>query len=198
MQHRPDPFALLFTVVALGDVACLPIQGVPSGVMVHARLESPEAGTILYQQVGTNPVQGRRVVVDRPTYTPVCEAPCEVDIDVGSPLYVSGKSVYPSRLFKLEGAGGPVTIKVQPGSWTQTMLGATFVLAGIPTVMYGGMIAGVSEMRDPPRSHEVIAGLSMLGIGLVSITVGAVLLSTSKTTVDLWRMPAPVLTPPAR
>jgi len=158
------------------------------GAPVQIYFESTKPGAVLYQRVGVREGSARRGGRTRwyPVFAPVCEAPCEATIARGSPVYVGGEGIGSSSPLTLDPAlEGPMTVKTSPGSSTLRGLGLAGVFTGFAAFGIGGWFAGAGELVDRPK--WVAPGAVTSGVGLGIMIAGAVVLWSSRTTVDVVR-----------
>lgn len=181
-------FLGLFAATTTGCVQLTYFPDARTGTRVQATVTSREPGPVLYQRTGVRLVTSPTALTNhrRRTYSvfaPVCAAPCSVDLDPGSPLFVNGDGITPSRAFDLDPKQGAVNVEVKPGSWAQTVVGLTGVLGGFAAfgggafLAYGGALAG---QRD-----WIVPGVVTLSVGVASMIAGAILLLTGSTSVHV-------------
>ncbi len=112
----------------------------------------------------------------------VCSAPCDrvVDVSRSPEFYVAGPKVTRSRTFSLprDGAGH---VSVKPGSRPQYVAGWVVAITGAAAALAGATLMAVSN-RDPQRLR---VGGATLGGGALVLTIGAVLVGTGRTHVEV-------------
>ena len=179
----------LLGILAATTTGCVELTYFPdpaTGTKVQATVTSREPGPVLYQRTGTRLVTNPTSLVSHrrrsyAVYAPLCAAPCSIEVDPGSPLYVSGGGITPSQLFMLDPKQSAVSLAVRPGSWAQTVLGLTGVLGGWAAFGVGSFLAfggALSGQRD-----WIVPGVVTLGAGVGTMILGAILLATGSTSV---------------
>lgn len=112
----------------------------------------------------------------------VCAAPCDrvVDVSRSPEFYVAGPKVTRSRTFSLP-RDGAANVSVKPGSRPQYVAGWVIAITGAAAALAGAGLMVLSD-RDPQRLR---AGGATLGGGALILTIGAVLVGTGRTHVDV-------------
>jgi len=180
---------VLLGILAATTTGCVELTYFPdpaTGTKVQATVTSREPGPVLYQRTGVRLVTNPTALVRRSrrtyaVYAPLCAAPCSVEIDPGSPLYVSGDGITPSPLFNLDPKQGAVSLDVRPGSWAQSVLGLTGVFGGWAAFGVGTYLAFGGALVD--HREWIVPGVVTLGAGVVAMIAGAILLTTGSTSV---------------
>ncbi|HEX7602213.1 MAG TPA: hypothetical protein VF316_11435 [Polyangiaceae bacterium] len=192
---------LFLGILAATTTGCVELTYFPdpaTGTKVQATVTSREPGPVLYQRTGTRLVTNPTSLVSHrrrtyAVYAPLCAAPCSIEIDPGSPLYVSGDGITPSPLFKLDPKEGAVSVDVKPGPWAQSVLGLSGVFGGWAAFGVGSFLAfggALSGQRD-----WIVPGVVTLGAGVGAMIVGAILLATGSTNVRVSPRTTGALTP---
>lgn len=180
---------VLLGILAATTTGCVGLTYFPdpaTGTKVQATVTSRDPGPVLYQRTGIRLVTSPTSLVSHrrrtyPVYAPLCTAPCSVEIDPGSPLYVSGDGITPSPLFILDPKQGHVSLDVHPGSWAQSVFGLVGVFGGWAAFGVGSFLAfggALSGQRD-----WIAPGVVTLSVGVASMIAGAILLATGSTSV---------------
>jgi hypothetical protein len=126
------------------------------------------------------------------TGTPVCAAPCDVQVPVAGWYYVAGDSVGTSGSFHLKPApGGHVDMEIKTASRAGYVGGIVLLVAGTLGVIIGGGLALGNighncEKTDPlsgmclaftnPSPALETAGLVSLAVGAAAVVTGVVLI----------------------
>lgn len=196
---RTLPFLVFFATMTTGCVEPTYLPDSRVGTKVQVSVKSRELGPVLFQRTGVRMVTSPTALGSRrrrvyPVYAPVCAAPCSVDLDPVSPLYVSGDGITPSRPFNLEPQRGPVTLDVRPGSFAQTVFGLVGVMGGFAAFGAGSFLAFGGAITD--QRAWIVPGVVTLGVGVGAMIVGAILLASGSTNVRLTPARADALVTP--
>jgi hypothetical protein len=183
---RPLLFLGILAATATGCVAYTYFPDPRAGTKVQVTVKSEEPGPVLVQRTGVRIVTSPTALVKErrrvyAVYAPLCAAPCSVDLDPVSPLYVNGDGITPSRLFALDPKEGPVTVDVRPGSFAQTVVGLVGVMGGFAAFGTGSFLAFGGALTE--QRAWIVPGVVTLGVGVGSMIVGAILLATGATNV---------------
>jgi hypothetical protein len=144
----------------------------PDTVMVNLRADSDDV---------------RVVRLDGDRQTPVCAPPCQTALPRVGLYRIAGEGVPPSARFVLPDAP-EVTLDVHAGSATQRAVGAGIGVAGITTLVLGGLYGiGDAITEGPSSSADSRFRTVMLAADLLGLTLGLaglIIVWTSATTVS--------------
>jgi len=151
-------------------------------------MQSDRDGTILYRVTGWGFYRGwrRRGVFE--TFEPVCQAPCEADVDAWGAYRIGGPGIRRSSAFTLpRGEGGRVGLDVTAGSSSATAWGAAGIGLGLTAVIACGIIALVGGTERPSDGGVETAGLITMGVGAGLFGLGLAVVIGNETDVKTDR-----------
>ncbi len=178
------------------------------GVTVQTQ-QSPQANTVVVQ-APTPVARGKatvhmdgdqEILLERQIggqWVTVCNAPCDLALDIDSNYRVSGGGIRRSGVFRLAGkAGDHIIITIDPASKGGFAGGIVLIALGAPAFVIGGLTLLVVAAIDASNSGcsttssfnncgtntdtgtAKIVGWSMLGGGAAAVVLGIVLVSSN-------------------
>ncbi len=179
------------------------------GVTVQTQ-QAPQANTVVVQAPAAPAALGKatvhmegdqEIVLERQyggQWVTVCNAPCDLALDLDSNYRVSGGGIRRSGIFRLAGKPGDhIIVTIDPASKGGFTGGIVLISLGAPAFVIGGLTLLVVAAIDSSQSScttsgtynncstnadtgtAKIVGWSMLGGGAAGIVIGIVLVSSN-------------------